>query len=185
MVTKTNTDLALIAHLMRRAGFGATLSEIGTLSKKPYEVIVDDLLDTSETEWMGEHMVRRFDTEASGMINPPGSQRRWIYRLISSDSPLEEKMTLFWHTIFPAGRDKVINGRVLSDQIDTFRKFSLDKFLRKLHSPSVVKCKICSLLLYFKERLTASFVAFRATDSSLMKECNLTSEKSFNNSLFF
>ncbi len=69
MVTKTNTDLALIAHLMRRAGFGATLSEIETLSKKPYEVIVDDLLDTSETEWMGEHMVRRFDTEASGMIN--------------------------------------------------------------------------------------------------------------------
>lgn len=128
MVTKANTDLALVAHLMRRAGFGATLSEIEILSKKPYEVIVDDLLDTSKTEWMGEHMVRRFDTEASGMINPPGSQRRWIYRLISSNSPLEEKMTLFWHTIFPAGRDKVINGRVLSDQIDTFREFSLDRF---------------------------------------------------------
>ena len=30
MVTETSTDLALIAHLMRRAGFGATLSEIET-----------------------------------------------------------------------------------------------------------------------------------------------------------
>ena len=33
MVTKANTDLALVAHLMRRAGFGATLSEIEILSK--------------------------------------------------------------------------------------------------------------------------------------------------------
>jgi uncharacterized protein (DUF1800 family) len=122
------TDLALVAHLMRRAGFGSTLSELEDLAKNSYETIVDDLVDALDIDWMGEYIVRRFDTEASGMINPPGSQRRWMYRLISSNAPLKEKMTLFWHGIFPAGRNKVINGRVLSDQIDMFRKYSLDRF---------------------------------------------------------
>ena len=43
----------LLAHLMRRAGFGATSSELDELSKIPYEQVVDTLLDPPDKSWMG------------------------------------------------------------------------------------------------------------------------------------
>ena len=127
MRTKNRTNIDLLAHLMRRAGFGSSLSELEKLSEGQYENIVDDLVDPGDTNWIGEYMVRRFDTEASGMINPEGSQRRWMYRMITSNTPLKEKMTLFWHGIFATGRNKVLVGKVLSNQIDMLRTYGLSK----------------------------------------------------------
>ena len=62
------------------------------------------------------------------MINAPGSARNWVYRMITTSAPLQEKMTLFWHGIFATGVPKVINGRVLSDQIGMFRRHGIDSF---------------------------------------------------------
>ena len=53
-------DRRLVAHLMRRAGFGATSSELDELSAVPYEQVVDTLLDPPDKSWMGEHLIRRF-----------------------------------------------------------------------------------------------------------------------------
>ncbi len=125
-------DIELMAHLMRRAGFGATQAEIEERVEKGYEATVEALLDPGDAQWLGEFVVRRFDLEASGMINYPGSARRWLYRMVTSDAPLQEKMTLFWHGIFATGMPKVINGRVLSDQVDMFRRYGLGKFDRLL-----------------------------------------------------
>ena len=123
----TENDIELLAHLMRRAGFGSTYSELKKMSQNSYEKNVSILVNPKETDWMGDYLVRRFDQEASGMINAPGSARRWIYRMITSDTPLREKMTLFWHGIFATGVPKVINGRVLSDQIDMIRSVGLSR----------------------------------------------------------
>ena len=38
------SDLALAAHLMRRAGFGATRDELEVLSARSYEAVVEDLI---------------------------------------------------------------------------------------------------------------------------------------------
>ena len=127
MNTKTKTNIELLAHLMRRAGFGSSLSELEKIAKKPYEDVVDDLVYHEESDWVGEYHIRRFDPEASGMINPEGSQRRWMYRMITSNTPLKEKMTLFWHGIFATGRNKVLVGKVLSNQTDMLRTYGLSK----------------------------------------------------------
>ena len=37
-------DLASLSHLLRRAGFGATRSELEDLSKMPYEEVVERLV---------------------------------------------------------------------------------------------------------------------------------------------
>jgi uncharacterized protein (DUF1800 family) len=97
------------------------------LSNNSYEENVNALVNPQKTKWMGDYLVRRFDQEASGMINAPGSARRWIYRMITSNTPLREKMTLFWHGIFATGVPKVINGRVLSDQIDMIRTVGMGR----------------------------------------------------------
>lgn len=122
------SDIELASHLMRRAGFGLRHEELLELVKDPYETIVDNLLNEIDASWLGDYMVRRFDNEASGMINVPGTARTWIYRMISTSNPLQEKMPLFWHGIFATGIPKVINGRVLFDQINMFRKHGLGKF---------------------------------------------------------
>ena len=124
----SQSDIKLIAHLMRRAGFGATREELDTHAANGYEATVESLLDPPDTEWLGDDMVRRFDLEASGMINAPGSSRHWVYRMITTNAPLLDKMALFWHGIFATGVPKVINGRVLFDQINTFRRHGMDSF---------------------------------------------------------
>ena len=121
-------EIALMAHLMRRAGFGATRDELGAYAAKGYEATVERLLNPGESWWIGDAMVRRFDHEASGMINHPGSARNWIYRMITSTAPLQEKMTLFWHGMFATGVPKVINGMVLSEQISMFRRLGMGSF---------------------------------------------------------
>ena len=125
-------DVQLMAHLLRRAGFGATRQEIEQYVRKGYQETVEELLNPSETSWIGDFLVRRFDLEASGTINAPGAARSWIYQMVTTTAPLQEKMTLFWHSVFATGVPKVINGRVLKDQISMFRKFGLTK-ASKIH----------------------------------------------------
>ena len=68
-------DVQLMAHLLRRAGFGATRQEIEQYVHKGYQETVEELLNPSETSWIGDFLVRRFDLEASGTINAPGAAR--------------------------------------------------------------------------------------------------------------
>ena len=136
------SDIELIAHLMRRAGFGANRDELDAHAAKGYEATVEDLLNPPDPDWLGDDMVRRFDLEASGMINAPGSARYWVYRMITTNSPLVEKVALFWHGIFATGVPKVINGRVLYDQIDLFRRHGIGRFdsllLRLAKDPAMI-----------------------------------------------
>ena len=136
------SDIKLIAHLMRRAGFGAAREELDAYAARGYEATVEELLNPADTEWLGDDMVRRFDLEASGMINASGSARSWVYRMITTNAPLVEKMALFWHGIFATGVPKVINGRVLSDQIALFRRHGMDSFdsilLRLAKDPAMI-----------------------------------------------
>ena len=125
-------DTELMGHLMRRAGFGAARDEIEERVQHGYAATVDTLLDPGDAQWLGDFIVRRFDLEASGMINYPGAARKWLYRMVTSTAPLQEKMTLFWHGIFATGMPKVVVGKVLSDQVDMFRRYGMGKFDRLL-----------------------------------------------------
>ena len=125
----------LVAHLMRRAGFGATSAELDHLVEIDYDDLVDSLIDPPDTSWIGEHLVRRFHHEQSGMMSAYGPGEYWLYRMVTTKAPLIEKMTLFWHAIFATGYPKVIHGKVLSNQIEMFRRncmSSLDDLLVQL-----------------------------------------------------
>ena len=125
----------LVAHLMRRAGFGATSAELDHLVEVDYDDLVDSLIDPPDTSWIGEHLVRRFHHEQSGMMSAYGPGEYWLYRMVTTKAPLIEKMTLFWHAIFATGYPKVIHGKVLSNQIEMFRRncmSSLDDLLVQL-----------------------------------------------------
>ncbi|MCH8350172.1 MAG: DUF1800 domain-containing protein, partial [Chloroflexi bacterium] len=47
-----NSDVELIAHLMRRAGFGATRDQLDAYAAKGYEATAEELLNPGEERRM-------------------------------------------------------------------------------------------------------------------------------------
>jgi len=120
-----NQDVQLLAHLMRRAGFGATRDELDACARDGYEATVDRLLDTSNPVSMSEYLIRRFHPDESSMLLGSAGRDAWLYRMTTSDAPLLEKMVLFWHSIFATGYAKVIHAKQLSDQIRMFKRYAM------------------------------------------------------------
>ena len=56
------------------------------------------------------------------------SQGYWMYRIINSQRPLEEKMALFWHGLFATAYGKLNHAKAVVNQTHTFRRHGLGKF---------------------------------------------------------
>ncbi len=123
-----NSDVELIAHLMRRAGFGATRDQLYACAAKGDEATAEELLNPGQERRMGDDLIRRFHPELSGMMGPNASGENWLFRMATTTTPLQEKMSLFWHGIFATGYPKVIHGKALSDQIRMFRRHGMGSF---------------------------------------------------------
>ena len=116
----SNADVALTAHLMRRAGFGTTLTELDEYVKKGYENVVEDLVDIERCPPVDEDILDRYFGGSEG-----GYRNTWMYRMINSPRPLEEKMALFWHHVFATGVGKNQHILASSMQIDMLRRVGL------------------------------------------------------------
>ena len=120
-------QIQLMAHLMRRAGFGASKDELKALVEQGYEATVERLLDSDNPNHMSLDLIRRYHPDHMGMMGI-GAGANWMYRMISTDAPLREKATLFWHGIFATGYSKLANGKVLHDQIRMFSRHGMGSF---------------------------------------------------------
>ena len=124
----SNDNIALMAHLMRRAGFGASRDELERCVEQGYEATVEELLDTSNPNNMPDDIIRRYHAEQSELRDLAGSAAYWMYRMISTESPLEEKMALFWHGLFATGYTKLNQARSQLNQVEMFRRNGLGAF---------------------------------------------------------
>jgi uncharacterized protein (DUF1800 family) len=118
-------DLALKAHLLRRAGFGASPSELEEISNKSYEEIVENLLNPDGFDDIYEDYVRRYNPELRYPDSHPLHAGHWIWRMINTNKPLVEKMALFWHQVFATAWYKSEHTPSQITQIETFRKNGL------------------------------------------------------------
>ena len=121
----SSEKMALVAHLMRRAGFGATRSELESHLSKSYEDLVEDLLDPERFPEVEEDVLRRYYPELTSLDAVTTWASRWIYRMVNTQRPLEEKMALFWHHVFATGWGKSEHGPSSVLQIETFRRVCL------------------------------------------------------------
>ena len=123
-----DTEIALMAHLMRRAGFGATRDELEAYVAKGYEATVDELLHPEEQPAWEEDIYMRNFPEFSDRQSLEPNQVLWAYRMINTKRPLEEKIALFWHGMLCSGYSKVDNGYAMSSQLDMFRRWGMGNF---------------------------------------------------------
>jgi uncharacterized protein (DUF1800 family) len=117
-----------MAHLMRRAGFGASREELEARVAVGYEATVEELLHPETQPPVDDDIVFRYFPNFEGGMAPVQSQAHWLYRMINTQRPLEEKMVLFWHQLFATGNSKVDNPPELIEQIAMFRRHALSTF---------------------------------------------------------
>ena len=124
----SNQDIALMAHLMRRAGFTATRDELEEFVAKGYEATVEELLHPGDPRPIPDDIIRRLHVDQSELRDPTSAAANWMYRMVSTHCPLEEKIALFWHSLFATGYAKINQARALLNQIDMFRRHGLGIF---------------------------------------------------------
>jgi uncharacterized protein (DUF1800 family) len=122
-----NTDMALMAHLMRRAGFGAPYAELEERVAKGYEATVEELLHPEDQpDGIDMDVLERYFVEWQEML--AGGPNYWAWRMINSKRPLEEKITLFWHGILCTGSSKIQHAKQQLIEFDMFRRCGLGSF---------------------------------------------------------
>ena len=118
-------DISLMAHLMRRAGFGATRSELETLAEKGYEQVVDDLVHPERFPDIEDDILKRYYLELTYNDSLAQWTGEWVFRMINTKRPVQEKMALFWHHVFATAWYKSEHTPSIVQQIQTFREFGM------------------------------------------------------------
>ncbi len=107
------------AHLLRRAGFGGTVAEVDKAASLGAQGAVDELLQATAPE-----VDFSAYPSAAALSDPKtrnmAAQMWWLDRLLRTQRPLCEKMTLFWHGHFATSIVKVPASLMIA-QIELLR----------------------------------------------------------------
>src|SRR5258705_7501398 len=108
----------LIEHLLRRIGFGARPGEVEQYADLGYALTLDRLINYESLLDGADALIRQpgyVGITTTGAFVPSTNiahaRQRWLFRMVHSERPLQEKMTLFWHNHFATAFSKV-NGSI-------------------------------------------------------------------------
>jgi uncharacterized protein (DUF1800 family) len=124
-------DLGKVAHLHRRAGFGATLPELERDLMAGPAASVKRLVDPPRGPSADDHGT--LDRLRDGVLNAPEARVErlkayWLYRIVYGPDPVREKSTLFWHGHFATSNRKVQNVERMLAQNELIRRLALGDF---------------------------------------------------------
>src|SRR5688500_3838541 len=141
-----------VEHLLRRAAFGPTAADVVTFATTPVSSVIDYLVDYEAQPDDVDAKIGQSDyvsITTRGQLSPntniEDARQRWLFRMVHSQRPLQEKMTLFWHNHFATAYSKVagafgaVQGTKMMaqkqgdlpgppGQIELFRRFALGNF---------------------------------------------------------
>ena len=122
-----NHDIALIAHLMRRAGFGEQHAQLEERAAKGYEATVEELLHPQDHDnGLEIDLAERYFIEWNHFTR--GIPEYHMFRMINTRSPLEEKMILFWHGILCTADSKLQSQAASHAELELFRTHGMGSF---------------------------------------------------------
>jgi uncharacterized protein (DUF1800 family) len=117
-----------MAHLLRRAGFGASRAEIEAKAAQGYDATVNELLNPESQPAIEEDMMYRCHPAYNHSAAIETNVQQWLFRMINNPRQLQEKMALFWHMIFCAGHSKIDSGEEMGRMIAMFREHGMGNF---------------------------------------------------------
>jgi uncharacterized protein (DUF1800 family) len=106
----------MLEHILRRMGFGASPADLAFYAGSDPAAVIDRLLNYEPLST--DHDVKIGDPNYVGITTTQGqpfsantrindARQRWLFRMIHSQRPLEEKMALFWHNHFATAYSKI------------------------------------------------------------------------------
>jgi uncharacterized protein (DUF1800 family) len=114
-----------IAHLFRRAGFGtsdAELTQFARLGLLSYATAAAWLLDYGKQaddvdQLIGQpgYVLTTSPAAFSPATNISDARQRWLFRMVHTKRPLQEKMALFWHNHFATAQSKIAGDTTSED----------------------------------------------------------------------
>ena len=113
-----DSERARVAHLLRRAGFGPSQQELNEYAQLGFDGAVSRLVNY-------ESMPEVPDRVAPEEV---GLQVWWLDKMVHTNRPLQEKMTLFWHGHLTSALKKVKDPNLLQAQNALFRANALGNF---------------------------------------------------------
>src|SRR5947209_2305042 len=126
-----DTERSRVAHLLRRAGFGASEAELDGYTALGVQATLDRLLNPEQVDDTAAEQPVPFDLDPTSRDNRRQIEPAkvwWFSRMLATQRPLAEKMTLFWHTHFATANSKVANAPLMLNQIQLFRQNGLGSF---------------------------------------------------------
>ncbi len=132
-------------HLLNRTSFAAQTNEIDDYAKLTREQAVDRLL--SETRRTAAYPAPTWTAKYERVFRPDMTQEQrmqanrrelvergleirtwWVAEMLSTPSPLTEKMTLFWHNHFATSQQKVRSANLMYRQNVMLRNYATGNF---------------------------------------------------------
>ena len=163
-----------IEHLLRRAGFGASEEEVTSYEDRGFSASVSRLVNYERVPDTVDDLIGTpgyVGVTATGGFLPASNiahaRQRWLFRMVHSNRPLQEKMTLFWHNHFATAYSKVQGTYGASEgarymaakptedpngvegQIETLRRLALGNFRDLL----IAMAKDVAMLVWLDNRL--------------------------------
>jgi uncharacterized protein (DUF1800 family) len=132
-----------VAHLLRRAAFGGTAAEIDALmTLATWEAVVDRVLDTSANP------ADPIPTAVESRTDPwygvwVAGVHHWMDRMVTSPTPVVEKLTLFWHSNLASSMHGAL-PRLVFKQVRTYRSLCIGD----LHALMTAMAKDPAMLNY-------------------------------------
>ncbi len=140
-----------LEHLLRRAGFGASIDDLTQYQDLSVNVVTELLLNAGNDDgvdaFIGQPGYVSVTTRGtfSPNTNIEDARQRWLFRMVHAENPLVEKMSLFWHnhvatayskvagfagalqgTRMMAGKPGEVEGP--PGQIELFRRYAMGNF---------------------------------------------------------
>ena len=120
-----------VAHLLRRAGFGAPPDEVERCAAQGVEATVDELVNFERVPDTMDATLKQLDGGLIDLNTLEDVQTWWLYRMLQTKRPLQEKMTLFWHDHFATANAKVNSPLLMHQQNALFRAHALRQLPRR------------------------------------------------------
>jgi uncharacterized protein (DUF1800 family) len=142
-----------VEHLLRRAGFGASQDDLKEFEGLSTNGVLQRLLDYED---LPDDVDSKIGDPAYASVNGAGTgftpslliehaRQRWLFRMLHTRRPLQEKMALFWHNHFATAFTKIAGDAGLfqatkmlamkqgelpgpQGQIELFRSMALGSF---------------------------------------------------------
>src|SRR5438270_6981003 len=121
-------NLKWAGHLYRRAGFGATWTELQEAVKSGLGATLTRVLDGQPEAEERDRLIEKAGAAIAGKEDADALRGWWLYLSLQSLHPLREKLTLFWHNHFATSIAKVNRVDLMFRQNRLLRRHALGKF---------------------------------------------------------